>query len=123
MSLGNVHAMSAPRSQSGQHPVGPAVAEPGAVTTTVVKPRLTPLYRVLIHNDPVTSMDFVVHVLVSVFSKDFVEAMQIMLAAHEGGVALVAVLPLEQAELRVDQAHALARARKYPLTLTFEPET
>jgi len=84
--------------------------------------RLAPLYRVLVHNDDVTTMDFVVHVLQTVFQKELEEAVRIMLAAHHTGVALVAVLPLEQAELRIEQAHSLARTAKFPLAFTCEPE-
>ena len=91
-------------------------------TAKVTTPRLAPLYRVLIHNDDVTPMDFVVEVLRTVFHLALPKAVEVMLAAHQTGVALVAVLPLEQAELRVDQAHSLARAAKYPLTLTYEVE-
>ncbi|MCY3021289.1 MAG: ATP-dependent Clp protease adaptor ClpS [Planctomycetota bacterium] len=103
-------------------PAGPAVLEPQKATATDETPRLAPLYRVLIHNDDVTPMGLVVHVLMSVFKKNSAEATDIMLEAHHTGVALVVVLPLEEAELRVDQAHALARTEKFPLTLTIEPE-
>jgi ATP-dependent Clp protease adaptor protein ClpS len=103
-------------------PAGPAVLEPEQITETKDKVRLAPQYRILIHNDDVTPMDFVVYVLMSVFKKNVEEAADIMLTAHNTGVALVAVMPLEQAELRVDQAHALARTAKFPLTFTYEPE-
>ena len=83
--------------------------------------RLAPRYRVLIHNDDVTTMEFVVKVLQSVFGLDFPSATEVMLEAHDTGVATVAILPLEQAEFRVDQAHSMARAAKYPLTFTYEP--
>lgn len=80
------------------------------------------MYRVLIHNDDVTTMDFVVHILRTVFQKPEEEAVHIMLRAHQSGLAHVVTLPLEQAEFRVDQTHSLARARKFPLKLTYEPE-
>ena len=89
---------------------------------TTEKPRLTPMYRVLIHNDHVTPMNFVVEILSTIFQKDQPAAIEIMLCAHTTGVAQVAVLPLEQAELRVQQAHSRARTAKYPLTFTYEPE-
>jgi ATP-dependent Clp protease adaptor protein ClpS len=98
----------------------PAVIKPKEITE--VTPRLTPMYKVLIHNDDVTPMDFVVYVLMEVFKKTVQDAADIMVTAHHGGVALVTVLPLEQAELRADQAHSLARAQKYPLTFTYEPD-
>lgn len=92
-----------------------------AAPATDARTRLAPRYRVLIHNDDVTPMDFVVHVLTGVFAKPQPEAITIMLEAHHAGVALVAVLGYEQAEHRVGQAHSLARARTLPLTFTLEP--
>jgi ATP-dependent Clp protease adaptor protein ClpS len=86
------------------------------------KQRHAPRYRVFIHNDDVTPMDFVVDTLRGIFHKPQTEAIEIMLQAHKTGVAHVITLPLEQAEFRVDQAHSLARTRKYPLKLTYEPE-
>jgi ATP-dependent Clp protease adaptor protein ClpS len=99
-------------------PAGPAVMQPESVVT----PRLTPRYKVLIHNDDVTSMDFVVYVLMNVFKKSVQDAAEIMIEAHNTGVALVEVLPLEEAELRIEQGHSLARTQKFPLTFTAEPE-
>lgn len=100
-------------------------AAPGVETSpeTTQEPSLAPLYRVLIHNDDVTPMGFVVDVLREFFQKDLVEAGEIMLTAHTTGVAHVATLPLEEAEFRVDRAHSKARAAKVPLTFTYEPET
>lgn len=85
------------------------------------KVRLAPQYRVLIHNDDVTPMEFVVVVLRDIFRKGVAESIRIMLTAHVTGVALVAILPLEEAELRVEQAHSKARTAKFPLTFSYEP--
>jgi len=84
--------------------------------------RLTPMYRVLIHNDDITPMDYVVLVLCEIFGKGGEAAMEIMFTAHQSGVALVTVLPLEEAEFRVERAHSKARTSKYPLTFSYEPE-
>jgi len=84
--------------------------------------RLAPLYRVLIHNDDLTPMDFVVHVLQEVFKLPFFRAARVMLEAHRGGVALVVTEPLERAEFHVDQARSLARGRGWPLSFSIEPE-
>jgi ATP-dependent Clp protease adaptor protein ClpS len=111
-----------PRLSAGPASAAPPQTAPKTDTAAETTPRLAPLYRVLLHNDDVTPMDFVVHVLETVFRKSAEEAVEIMLTAHHTGLALVAVLPLEQAELRVDQAHSIARAAKYPLTLTYEQE-
>jgi ATP-dependent Clp protease adaptor protein ClpS len=99
-----------------------AVMRPETENTTHVTPRLTPMYRILLHNDDVTPMDFVVYVLMNVFKKSVQDAADLMITAHNSGLVLVDVMPLEQAELRVDQAHSLARAQKFPLTLSYEPE-
>lgn len=86
------------------------------------EPRLAPLYRVLIHNDDVTPMDFVVRVLREIFHLDTGKAVEIMWAAHTGGVAHVVSEPLERAEFHVDQARSLSRPRGYPLSFSIEPE-
>jgi ATP-dependent Clp protease adaptor protein ClpS len=103
-----------------------SAAQPETATTpesdTKQKTRHAPRYRVLIHNDDVTTMEFVVHVLRKIFQKNDEEAIQIMLRAHHSGLSLVDTLPLEQAEFRVDQSHSLARTQKFPLKLTYEPE-
>lgn len=95
----------------------PQVAEPQGEVRT----RHAPRYRVLLHDDEVTPMDFVCDVLRRIFQKSAADAVATMLEAHTGGVALVEVVPLEIAELHVDQAQGLARTRRYPLTLTIEP--
>lgn len=98
----------------------PARAQP--IVEPDAQERLAPLYRVLIHNDDVTPMDYVVHVLVEVFAKANGEAVRIMNEAHQSGVALVETVPLETAEFHVDKAHSLARTQKLPLTFSYEPE-
>ena len=84
--------------------------------------QLDPPSRVLIHNDDVTPMDFVVHVLRSIFELTWVRAEAVMLTAHYSGKALVGVYPLEEAKYKVGQAHGLARAEGWPLSFTIEPE-
>lgn len=62
-----------------------------------------PLYKVLLHNDDVNTMEHVVKVLMQVFRFDRQKCEMIMMEAHGEGVALCAVEPLEQAELHRDQ--------------------
>lgn len=100
-------------------PVAPATLPREAIDEKV---RLAPRYRVLIHNDDVTPMDFVVDVLAAIFRKPFEDAVRIMSEAHHAGVALVDVLPLEEAEFRMEQARSKARTAKFPLAFTCEPE-
>ena len=80
-----------------------------------------PLYKVLLHNDEDTPMQFVTQILRGVFAKPLAEARAIMMEAHEQGVALVEIVPFEHAELHVDRTKSLARARGYPLALSIEP--
>lgn len=81
-----------------------------------------PLYKVLLHNDDFTTMDFVVFILVRVFHKSEEEAIQIMLAVHHQQVGIAGVYPYEIAEAKVNQVHNLAKAHEYPLLCTLEEE-
>ncbi|MCC7117116.1 MAG: ATP-dependent Clp protease adaptor ClpS [Anaerolineales bacterium] len=83
---------------------------------------LETLYRVVIHNDTVTPMDFVVHVLKTIFLLGNDKAAKVMLAAHIRQSAYVQTLSKAEAEKRVDQAHQLAASEEYPLRFTVEPE-
>jgi ATP-dependent Clp protease adaptor protein ClpS len=74
-------------------------------TETVPGKSLTqfPLYRVLLHNDDTNAMDHVVRTLMRVFRFEQSECERIMLEAHQNGLALCTIEPLEQAELHRDQ--------------------
>jgi ATP-dependent Clp protease adaptor protein ClpS len=85
--------------------------------TTTKKP---PLYKVLLHNDDFTTMDFVVHILETVFALTQEKAVQIMLHVHTRGVGVAGVYPYEVAEMKVAEATARARASEYPLLCTLE---
>lgn len=75
-----------------------------------------PPYKVLLHNDDVNSMEHVVRALMQVFKFEQRRCEQIMLEAHESGVALCTVEPLEQAELHRDQLQS------FSLVATIEAE-
>lgn len=81
-----------------------------------------PRWKVFCHNDDVTTMEFVVLVLHTIFGLSKVRANEVMLEVHNEDVALVGTYTKEQAEFRIDQAHAMARSRKFPLKLTMERE-
>jgi len=83
---------------------------------------LEPLYRIIIHNDDVTPMDFVVRVLTSIFYLGTDRAMDIMLTAHIKGMAYVQTLPKTEAEKRINKAHFAAGLEGYPLHFSIEPE-
>ena len=86
------------------------------------KTELEPLYRVIIHNDDVTPMDFVVNVLTSIFMLAQPDAMDVMLVAHYKGAAYVQTLPKTEAEKRINKAHFAAGLEGYPLHFSIEPE-
>jgi ATP-dependent Clp protease adaptor protein ClpS len=83
---------------------------------------LEPLYRVIIHNDDVTPMDFVVHILKTCFYLSNPKAAEIMLTAHFSGTAYVQSLPKSEAEKRINKAHFAAGLEGYPLHFSMEPE-
>jgi ATP-dependent Clp protease adaptor protein ClpS len=96
-----------------------AVATDQETRNKVDHPRL---FKVLLHNDNYTTMDFVVLVLTSIFRKPETEAVRIMLDVHHKGLGLVGVYPHEIAETRVQQVMELAQREQFPLLCTLEPE-
>lgn len=87
--------------------------------TVLEKPKL---FRVLLHNDNFTTMEFVVFVLEHVFRRPAEEAFAIMIAVHEKGIGVAGVYPYEIATAKADKTTNLARAREFPLLCTVEPE-
>ena len=81
-----------------------------------------PLFRVIIHNDDVTPMDFVVHVLRNIFMLLLPDAVNVMYTAHYRGEAVVQILPRSEAEKRINKAHFAAGLEGYPLHFSMEPE-
>jgi ATP-dependent Clp protease adaptor protein ClpS len=83
---------------------------------------LEPLYRIIIHNDNVTPMDFVVQVLKNHFYLSNDKAADIMFTAHVYGTAYVQTLAKSEAEKRINKAHFEANNAGYPLHFSMEPE-
>lgn len=81
-----------------------------------------PLYRVIVYNDNITPMDFVVHVLKNHFYLSNNKAADIMFTAHVYGTAYVQTLAKSEAEKRINKAHLEANNAGYPLRFTTEPE-
>ena len=82
---------------------------------------LIPQFKIILHNDDITPMDFVLAVLERFFSLSHEKSREVMIEAHKYGTAIVAIMPLEHAEFVVEQAHAYALDHDYPLTFTIEP--
>lgn len=79
-----------------------------------------PMYRVLLHNDDYTTMEFVVQILENVFHKSPSEATHIMLSVHKNGTGVCGVFTAEVAETKVELVHHLARKNGFPLQCSME---
>lgn len=79
-------------------------------------------YKVIIHNDDFTTMDFVVEVLITVFFKSEAEAQTLMLKVHHSDQAVVGVYTYDVALSKIRKATTMAREQGFPLRLTCQPE-
>jgi ATP-dependent Clp protease adaptor protein ClpS len=102
----------------------PQQNEPGVVTQTRPEQRTKkpPLFRVLLHNDDYTTMEFVVWILQTVFHHDETSATRIMLHIHQNGIGVAGIYTYEIAETRAARVEALARTHEFPLRCTVEEE-
>lgn len=77
-------------------------------------------YRVMMHNDDFTTMEFVVDILIHIFRKDQIEAERLMLLVHKSGRAAVGVYPYDIAVTKVQTAAARASEEGFPFRMTVE---
>ena len=87
--------------------------------TRLEKPKL---FKVLLHNDDFTTMEFVVFVLQSVFMRSDAEAFTVMLKVHNEGIGIAGIYSYEIANMKAEKAMNLAQAQEYPLLCTVEEE-
>jgi len=80
------------------------------------------MYKVLLHNDDYTTMEFVVEILKFVFHKSEERATTIMINVHTKGVGVCGVYTYDIASTKVNSVHVLARQRGYPLRCSLEEE-
>lgn len=78
------------------------------------------MYRVILHNDDYTAMDFVVEILTSIFNKSNIEANKIMLDVHKRGRGVCGVYTYDVAVSKVKQVHTIARDNEFPLRSSYE---
>ncbi len=97
---------------------------PGTESEVISKTRDTvtepPMYRVVLHNDDYTTMEFVVEVLMNIFHKTFEDATRIMLNVHKTGFGVCGIYTYEIAETKVEILHDLAKQRGFPLKSSIE---
>ena len=91
-------------------------------TESETKLQRPPLYKVLLHNDNFTSMEFVVHILQTVFNHGESEAIGIMLNVHRQGIGLAGIYTYEVAEMKVAKVSSTAQAGEFPLLCTIEED-
>ena len=96
--------------------------EESAVAESAERVEEPPLFKVLLHNDDYTTMDFVVWVLESVFNLAEEAAIRVMLNVHVKGIGVAGIYTYEVAETKVDKTIALAREHEFPLLCTMEQD-
>jgi ATP-dependent Clp protease adaptor protein ClpS len=84
------------------------------------KTRKPELFKVVLHNDDYTTMQFVIEVLEGIFHKSPAEAFRIMMHVHTRGQGVCGAYPYEVAETKVGMVHDVARERGYPLRASME---
>ena len=95
------------------------VATQRRVTQEVEPPKR---YKVLLHNDDYSTMEFVVSILRTIFGKNEQLAAELMLQVHNNGLCIAGIYPFEIAETKVAQTIAAAQAQEFPFLATLEPE-
>ena len=95
-----------------------SLSEPGTgVDQEIREPKM---YRVILHNDDYTTMDFVIEVLISIFHKPAADATRIMIDVHKKGKGICGLYTYDIAATRIARVHRLARKRQFPLKCTLE---
>jgi ATP-dependent Clp protease adaptor protein ClpS len=80
------------------------------------------MYKVLLHNDDYTTMDFVVEILIKIFRKSPIEAERIMLDVHRKGIGIAGIYSYDIASTKIRQVMIMAEESGFPLKLTLEKE-
>jgi len=85
----------------------------------IKKPKM---YKVLMHNDDYTTMEFVIQALTVVFKKGAIEATQIMYDVHRKGVGVAGIYTYDIAKTKLNQAMDMAEQSGFPFKLSMEEE-
>jgi ATP-dependent Clp protease adaptor protein ClpS len=92
----------------------------GVVTESEKKLKPPAMYKVLLHNDDYTTMEFVVYVLETVFHRTRAAATEIMLHVHRNGIGVAGVYPHDVAESKIALVESMARENEFPLKCSLE---
>ena len=90
------------------------------IEKTRVKVKEPKRYKVIMHNDDFTSMEFVIFVLMNIFNKNEMEANDLMMKVHKGGSAMVGTYSYDIARSKVEETTLLARQEGFPFKVTME---
>ena len=110
--------MGTPGKDRGAHSEGEGEV---MIAPAATKPKRPPMYKVILLNDDYTPMDFVVRVIMEIFHRSQAEAVELMLAVHHHGSAIVGVYTRDVAETKSEQVVEAARISEYPLQCALEP--
>jgi ATP-dependent Clp protease adaptor protein ClpS len=105
--------------QTGTAVTEPDLAQEQAADTEAEQAKR---WKIIAHDDNVTTMEFVVRIMVQIFKKPLILAEAIMWQVHNEGLSVIEVLPKPEAEYRVRKATAAARLEGFPFRFTLEPE-
>lgn len=92
------------------------------ITESDIKLEKPKLFKVILHNDDFTTMEFVMFILSHVFLREEPEAFAIMMKVHQEGIGVAGIYTYEVATMKAEKAMNLARAREYPLFCSVEEE-
>ena len=96
------------------------MSQPRQKSRTEVLTRAPRMYRVVLHNDDYTPMDFVVNLLVRVFHKTAQEASATMMEVHKSKAGIAGVYTYDIAGTKKAQADQMAQEADFPLKVTVE---
>ncbi|MCX7186404.1 MAG: ATP-dependent Clp protease adapter ClpS [Methylophilaceae bacterium] len=91
-----------------------------ALKPEVAKPKLPPMFKVLLLNDDYTPMEFVVACIENFFNKSREQATQIMLQVHTEGMGVCGIYPQDIAETKMNQVLKCAQEAQHPLQCVVE---
>jgi len=89
-------------------------------TETIEKIKIPPMWKVIIHNDDYTPVDFVISLINKIFNKSWEEAVRLTYLVHNKGKADVGIFTKEIAVIKVSQVKEMAEQHGHPLLATME---